>query len=193
MEKFSRIKPESNYQINGNVKKTQILYSDDYIEIVKYEDWTIQKGKDFVICIPVLLEQNKFVIREEYIPPFKMVEGQERHLACVGGQIEDGETPESALLREIEEEAGLVIRDTYQIDFMKPLFINKSSSIKCHMAILPLSESDYHEVEIKGDGTKWEKMSKTIYLDTKYINSLYTSDIITEFMLIQLKKYMNIE
>jgi hypothetical protein len=193
MEKFSRIKPESNYQVNGKIKKNQVLYSDDYIEIVKYEDWTIQKGKDFVICIPVLIEQNKFIIREEYIPSYKLVEGQERHLACVGGHIEEGETPEEALLREIEEEAGLVIRDTYQIEFMKPMFVNKGSTVKCWATILPLTESDYHEVEIKGDGTKTEAMSKTVYLDTKYINSLFTSDIITEFMLMKLRKFMNID
>ena len=76
---------------------------------------------------------------------------------------------------------------------MKPMFVNKGSTIKCHAAILPLAESDYHEVEIKGDGSKTEAMSKTIYLDNKYINSLFTSDIVTEFMLMKLKKFMNIE
>lgn len=192
MEKFSRIKPESSYQVNGNTKKKQVLYSDEHTEIVKYEDWTIQKGKDVAICIPVLLEQNKFIIREEYIPTYKLVEGQERHLACVGGQIEEGETPEEALLREIEEEAGLVIRDTYKIEFMKPMFVNKGSTVKCYATIIPLTEADYHEVEIKGDGTKTEAMSKTIYLDTKYINSLFSSDIVTEFMIMKLKEYMNI-
>jgi 8-oxo-dGTP pyrophosphatase MutT (NUDIX family) len=192
MEKFSRLKPESNYKVNGNSKKQQVVYKDDYTEIVKYEDWTIQKGKDFVICIPVLIEQNKFVIREEYIPSYKLVEGQERHLACVGGHIEDGETPEAALLREIEEEAGLVIRDNMNIEFMKPMFVNKGSTVKCYPIILPLTESDYHEVEIRGDGSKVEKMSKTVFLDIKYANSLFSSDIITEYMLTKFKDFMNI-
>jgi hypothetical protein len=76
---------------------------------------------------------------------------------------------------------------------MKPMFVNKGSTVKCWATILTLTESVYHEVEIKGDGTKTEAMSKTVYLDTKYINSLFTSDIITEFMLMKLKKFMNID
>lgn len=188
MEKFSKIKPEESL----NFKRDDILYNDKYIKILKYDDTSIVSGKDCVICIPYLIESNQFIIRQEYVPSFKYAEGQELHLSCVGGGVEMGESNEVALLRELQEEAGIVLRDNFVIDFDKPLFINKSSTIKCYYCILPLTENDYHEVIISTDGSKVEKLSKTAKIDTKYLNSLNTSDIITEFMIMKFRAYLNL-
>lgn len=192
MEKFSKIKPKE-YKNFFDRDNEEVEYKDEYVKIVKYEDWSIIKDYDAVFCIPYLIEKNQFIIRQEYIPTFKYQDGQEYHLALVGGGIEDGETPEMALLREIQEEAGLVLRDTYKIDFETPLFKTKSSTGKYYLSIIPLNESDYYEVPIKGDGSKAEKLSQTVKLDLKYINNLNPSDILTQFMLLKLKDYANIK
>jgi 8-oxo-dGTP pyrophosphatase MutT (NUDIX family) len=188
MQRFSKIKPQEEQ----NFQKEDIVYNDKFLKIVKYEDWSVLTGKDAVICIPVLVEENKFVIRQEYIPSFKMAEGQEIHLSCVGGPIEMGESPEVALLRELEEEAGIVLRNNFKFEFDKPLFLGKFTSMKIHPCIIPLNESDYHEVMIKGDGSREEKLSHTPKIDIKYLNSLQTSDVVTELMLIKLKEYLNL-
>jgi 8-oxo-dGTP pyrophosphatase MutT (NUDIX family) len=120
MQRFSNIKPEEEKKFI----KDDILYKDDFLKIIKYEDWSVLTGKDCVICIPYLTELNKFIIRQEYIPPFKYDNGQELHLACVGGAIEQGESPEVALIRELQEEAGIVLRDNFKIEFEYPQFAN---------------------------------------------------------------------
>lgn len=188
MEKFTNLKPEEENQF----KKDDVLYSDDYIKILKYEDWSIIDQPDGVICIPYLIELNKFIIRQEYIPPFKYTDGQELHIACVGGSVEQGETPEISLIRELQEEAGIVLRDNYQFEFDKPLFTGKSHTNKYHMVILPLTENDYHEISIKGDGTRAESLSQTAKIDVKYLGSLNASDIVTEYMLMKFKEYLNL-
>ena len=188
MKKFTNLRPEEEKKI----QKDDLLYKDDYLKVVKFEDWSILSGKDGVVCIPYLIETNQFIIRQEYLPPFKYAEGQEMHLACVGGAIEMGETPEEALLREIQEEAGLVLRDSYRIEFDKPLFIGKFTSIKVYPCILPLTENDYHEIAIKTDGTRCEKLSQTAKIDVKFLKKLNTSDIMTEYMLMKFKDYLNL-
>ena len=58
--------------------------------------------------------------------------------------------------------------------------------------ILPLTENDYHEIVIKGDGSRAESLSQTVKVDVKYLNSLNTSDVLTELMLIKFKEYLNL-
>lgn len=187
MEKFSKLKNQIGVQ-----EKDDILYQNDHMTLINYEDWTFIKERDIVVCIPYLIETNQVILRQEWIPSYQYVEGTEYFLNLVGGSIEQGESPEVAILRELQEEAGLVLRDNFKIEFDKPLFIAKHCSAKVYPVILTLNENDYHEIEIKGDGSKFEQMSKTAKVDLKYINALNTSDIITELMVMKLKDYLNL-
>ena len=190
MDKFSKMK-SSEYD-NEKKNKADILYQDDYIKVIKYDDWSIIQEHDVVVCIPYLIEQNKFIMRQEPIPSFKYADGQELHVTLVGGAIEQGEDSETALIRELQEEAGIVLRDGFKIEFEKPLFMTKAHVNKYYCCILNLSENDYHEVKITGDGTKVEDLSKTFKIDTKYINAVNSSDLVTEYMVDKLKKFLNL-
>lgn len=188
MKKFSKLKPKEI------LKKTndKILYENDYIKVIDYEDWSIIKERDLIICIPYFIESNEFLLRHEYIPTYKYVDGQEYHITVLSGGIEEGETVHNALYRELEEEAGIIIREDYQIEDSKPLFITKGHVNKYNTFILPLNEKDYEEIMAKGDGSKAEELSKSVRIDARYIDSINTSDLITEYMLTRLKEYLNL-
>jgi 8-oxo-dGTP pyrophosphatase MutT (NUDIX family) len=161
------------------------------VKVINYEDWTVIKESDFVVCIPYLIDSNQIILRHEYIPTFKMVDGQEFHITILSGGIEQGETPERAILRELEEEAGIVVEPDYKVEFMKPLFVSKGNASKYYPCIIQLTERQYHEVIAKGDGSVAEKKSQSVKVDAKYLNSINASDVITEYMILKLKEYLN--
>jgi 8-oxo-dGTP pyrophosphatase MutT (NUDIX family) len=163
------------------------------MKVINYEDWTVIKESDFVVCIPYLIDSNQMILRHEYIPTFKMVDGQEFHITVLSGGIEKGETPERAILRELEEEAGIVVDPDFKVEFMKPLFISKGNASKYYPCIIQLTERQYHEVIAKGDGSEAEKKSQSVKVDVKYLNSVNASDVITEYMILKLKDYLNMQ
>lgn len=190
MEKFTKLKDKNEIRVDD--KKDEVTYSDDRLKIIKYEDWSVIKCKDSIVCIPYLIESNEIILRHEYIPTFKYVNGQEYHVTVVAGGIEYGETPDQALLRELEEEAGIVLREDYKLEPEGPIFLCKGIADKFYTYILPLNERDYNEVIARGDGSKAEEKSKSVKVNVKYIDSLRPSEMITQYMLLLLKDYLNI-
>lgn len=188
MKRFSTLKPKTDIKPD----KDEVLWSNDHISVINFEGWHIVKESDFVVCIIYLIEEELFILRHEYIPTFKYVDGQEFHITVLSGTMEIGESVEKALRREIEEEAGIIIDPDFKIEFMKPLFLSKGSASKYHPAIITLTTRDYQEVMAKGDGSKAEKMSKCVKLDKKYIKSVNPSDLITDYMMCKFKEYLNI-
>lgn len=188
MEQFSKMKPKSEF-VGGD--KNNVLFSNKYVKVIDYDGWTIVTESDFVVCIPYLIDSNQIILRHEYIPTFKFVDGQEHHITILSGAIEKGETPEKAITRELEEEAGIVLSPEYKIEFLKPLFISKGNANKYYPCIIQLTEGQYHEVIPSGDGSKAEKKSQSVKVDAKYVNSINSSDLITEYMVLKLKEYLN--
>lgn len=189
MQQFSKLKKVDEFK----PAKDEVLYSDAHMSVVRYEDWSIIKQKDFVVCVPYLIESNQIVLRHEYVPTFKYADGQEYHLALIGGGREDGETHDVAVVRELEEEAGIVLREDYELEPLKPLFLTKATAAKVYPYIIPLHEKDYHEVIAKGDGTKHEAMAKAVKVDVKYLSNLEASDVITAYVLMKVKEHINLQ
>ena len=59
MEKFSKLKPKDEFDDS----KEKVLYKDEHFQIIQFEDWSILKERDTVVCIPYLIETNQIVLR----------------------------------------------------------------------------------------------------------------------------------
>lgn len=185
MEKFTKLKDTKK---TSKKKKSDELYSDGYIKLISYEGWSIISEKDMVIVVPYLIESNELILRYEYIPTFKYVDGQEYHITVLSGSMEEGEDPKTAAIRELEEESGIVLKNEKKLEQLKPLFVSKSNCNKYHIFFLPLHERDYYQIEPVGDGSKAEAKSSCIKINYKNISSIDSSDLITEYILTKVKE-----
>jgi len=64
----------------------------------------------------LIIKNNKILLCTRSIPPFKGT------LDVVGGFIENGETPQKALIRETKEEVGLEIKPTKLFDIYSDIY-----------------------------------------------------------------------
>lgn len=185
MDKFTNL--DNKAKREEKKEKNAILFSNEHIKLVEYENWSILEGSDAVICIPILTDSRQVVLRQEYIPSYKKRDGHELYLNVISGTMEH-ETKEECLFRETKEEAGLVIRSNYNINFESPLYLNKGTNVQFHIAFVELSNNDYYETVATGDGSRDESLSKAIKINYNDIHRLKAVDLVTELVLTKLKQ-----
>ncbi len=97
MEKWKTIKSEYHYKSPfGNLRKDTCQLPNGII----INDYYVQEYSDWVNAI-VLTKENEVVFVEQYRYP-----GQDFFLEIPAGKIEEGETYEEGILREVREETG---------------------------------------------------------------------------------------
>lgn len=184
MELFSKLTKKSK-----NGKEDEIKY-DGYLKVLDSDGWEYVEEKDCVVVIPHLVNFDEILLRKEVVPPFNSrIPDQEHFITVVSGTMEGTEKPEETLVRELREETGIKLNTGFQ-GWKKwgSFFWNKGNNSRCHLFYLPLTISDFQKVSITGDGSEFEKKSTTFRIDIKYLDSLKPSDLITQTMLLYLKK-----
>lgn len=190
MNKFSKID-----KINKEEDKTSdIIYKGEYLHVVKHNDYEFVSEANRVIILPYLKDEGYILLRHEYIPSFQYFykdvdnyKGVTNFLTIISGVIEKDESIENAVRRELYEEAGVVLTNLYNIEISKSLFESKGNISVYHICLLELSYNDYKVTTPPTDGSKSEKLSKTIKVSLGDISELRTYDLITDYMLMKLK------
>ena len=188
MDKFSKIKKKKKEK-----KLYDVLYDAEYFTVKKKDNYVFIDESDSICVVPILIQQNRILLRAEYIPSFNIRDNQERHLTCISGTIEEGENPENCLRRELVEEAGIILRDDVVVEFFDVLYKSKTGSSQFHLCILPLMDYQYEETIASGDGSDVEEMSRTVTVENRHLNNLFPSDIVTKLLISEVKKELNIQ
>jgi len=77
-----------------------------------------------------------------------------------GGGIEPGETPREALLREINEELGLILQAD---DIVWEKEYSKATGFASHFFAAPISTTQINQIQFGDEGQKWELMPVHIF------------------------------
>ncbi len=186
MEKFTKIEKQKD-KIET---KEEPIFQNSLLKIKKLNDSVYIEEKDQIVCIPYLTEQNQIIVRQEENAVYESIDGQQLHISPLSTSVSDEYDMKWELMKMLETKVGIVIRDKYPFEFEAPLFESKNSTKRIFFSILPLSESDYHQVLLSDDLHKDKQ--KLIKIDAKYIRNLHPSDIITEMALNKVKKFLNI-
>jgi len=180
MEKFTNINYEN--------KEPEILFDGKYKKIIKIGDWEVNKTVDSVICVPYFEDSMEFIMRREVVPPYNFIDGEEKHLVCVAGLIDDNENAEDAIFRELYEETGIVIKSNYsRLKKWRTVFSNKGSIMKIHMYYIPLLRNEYDEVVAPTDGSKYEKLADNVKIHISHLKNLEAADSISSLCIEYLK------
>jgi len=184
MKKFSKLIKEKDNNI-----ETELKY-DGYLKVKSIDGWEYVDEKDCVVVLPHLINFDEILLRKEVVPSFNTREPKNNYfLTVVSGTVDGMETPEDCLIRELREETGISLNSGFK-GWKKwgEFFWNKGNSSKCHLYYLPLTISDFSKVLPKGDGSLEEENSITTRVNLDYINSLKPSDLVSQLMLLYLKK-----
>jgi 8-oxo-dGTP pyrophosphatase MutT (NUDIX family) len=183
MEKFTQIKdtpliPEDEFLFNGK-----------HLDIVKYKDTEILQTKDKVAILPYFRDEATFLMRLEYTPAYMYknrgtkLRNITNYLTVITGGIENNETPEQTVRRELYEEGGIVLNNLFQFDMQGPFFVDKFSTSQIWICLLELPVNTYRQVKPPTDGSKHEELSKCIRVSIGDINQIVNNDLLSKYLI----------
>ena len=195
MEKFTKVK--KTQEKYAQQEDDSIVY-DGYIKVKKEGEWEYVIENDCVVCLIHIKDEGYILMRSEPVPPWSYKYKNQvqklsgKFLTVVSGTIEEGETPQACLRRELYEEAGLVLNEFYQFDIEPPVFMTKGGTAHYHCCLLELNYNDYKMVAAPGDGSKTENLSKTVKISLGDIDEIRSNDMISKYLISKLKNENNL-
>lgn len=183
MEKFTQI--EDKPVVPDEVS----LFNGKFIDVINYKETEILQVKDKVAILPYFRDEATFLMRLEYTTAYQYKNRDKSHLkritnylTMITGTIEDGETPEKAIRRELYEEGGIVLNNLYPFEVEGPYFLDKYSTSQVWVCLLELPVNSYRQIKPPTDGSKIEKLSKCIRVSIGDVNSIVNNDLISKYL-----------
>ena len=188
MEKFTQI------QDKPIIPEEEILYKGKHLDMIKYKDTEILQIGDKIAILPYFKDEATFLMRLEYLTAYQYRNRDKvnlkritNYLNVITGTIEENETPEQTIRRELYEEGGIILNNLYQFDIEGPFFVQKYSIGQVYTCLLELPVNTYRQIKPPTDGSDNEKMSKCIRISLGDINQIVNNDIVSKYLVTKLK------
>ena len=206
MDKFTKVvKVQDKAQVS---EEKEIVYEGDYMSIKNVNGWEYVIESDRIVVLPYFKDEGYVFLRSENIPPWSdKYKGNKfgkskpappgvgittQFLTVISGTIEDGETPEQTLRRELYEEAGIAMTQFFNFDIEGPYFESKGSVAQFYVCLMELSYTDFKMVAPPGDGTQAEKVAKTLRVSIADLEEIKINDMATRLLVDKLKNNYNL-
>ena len=193
-EKFTNIEKNTGTTQAQQEEDTNIKFKGEYLKVVAYKDYEFVSEPHMVVILPYLRDESMIILRHEYIPTYQYFykDSQDYNsitnfLTIVTGTVEQGETLENCVRRELYEETGIVLSNMFQVELDKHLFLSKGNVAQYHTCLLELRYNDYKVTQPKSDGSESENKSKAIQISLGDLDEIKTHDLITEYMITKFK------
>jgi 8-oxo-dGTP pyrophosphatase MutT (NUDIX family) len=187
MEKFTQIEDKPI------IPDEEILFNGKFLDVIKYKETEILQVKDKIAILPYFRDEATFLMRLEYLPAYQYknidksnLKRITNYLTMITGTMEEGETPEKSIRRELYEEGGVLINNLFQFEIEGPYFLDKYSTSQVWICLLELPVNTYRQIKPPTDGSKIEKLSKCIRVSIGDINSIVNNDLISKYLITKL-------
>lgn len=154
------------------------LWKGKFLSVVSPEKYPYEaiSEVDGVCVLPILIGHKNgplFGLRKELVPPYTVKSGDKMFYTAISGGIDKGENARDTMVRELGEEAGLIMK-RYTVVYHKPMHTMKASVNLVHFVIIKVM--DYTMKEPTTDGTKYEQVAKTLFVPENELVSILELD-----------------
>lgn len=158
------------------MKKFKELFKGKFLSILSPLDdpYEMVHEKDAVFIFPIIRLKKEYVIgiRQEHVPAylFKDETGEDLYYTIISGGIEEGESVNHALFRELKEEAGIELIEYKILEHVSNMAFCKLTDARVNIYIILIDS--FRAVVATGDGTRNEKLSKTIFVKIPHLHKI---------------------
>ena len=183
MEKFTKMKDKKQ------IIEEDLIFNGKNIDIIKYKDSEIIKSKDKVAILPYFRDESTFLMLLEYLPTYQYKNKESKYrnitnyLTTITGTIEENETVEQTIRRELYEEGGIVLNNLYNFEYDGPFFLTKNNTTQIWTCLVELPVNSYKQIKPPTDGSKKEKLSSIINVSIGDINQIIHNDLVTKYLI----------